>query len=186
MYAFDDRVPHDTEHCGLCVLRADATRAAPPCGATPERVRFGPLPRDLVPFYVAERIELLSTYSSLPDRAAWEFAPVARSISGGGLDRNELTFEAGVTGALEHVGLVSVLRENRSRGCGRSCSTFTPSRTEGGRSGATRSSSATAATRRTWRTSYTRGSAWSVGWRGSGCTPDLERMSSIVTSPRRR
>jgi hypothetical protein len=36
-------------------------------------------------------------------------------IAGGGLDRDELTFEAWVAGALEHVGLVSLLQENLIR-----------------------------------------------------------------------
>jgi hypothetical protein len=114
-HGFDERAPHDTAHCGLCLVKSDPTRANSPDRVVPERVRFGPLPRDVVPFCVAERIELLSTYSCPPDRPGWQFAPMARSIAGGGLDHNELLFEAGVTGALEHVGLVPVLQENRVR-----------------------------------------------------------------------
>lgn len=78
-------------------------------------MQFGPLPRDVVPFCVAERIELLATYSHPPDRPGWQFAPMARGIAGGDLDRNELTFEAGVAEALDHVGLVRVLEENKVR-----------------------------------------------------------------------
>jgi hypothetical protein len=112
-YGFDDRVPHDTRHCGLCLLKADAERSISPDRVLAQRVRFGPVPRDVVPFCVAERIELLSTYSCPPDRPGWEFAPVARSIAGGGLDRNELIFEPGVDGALDHIGLLGVLRDNK-------------------------------------------------------------------------
>jgi hypothetical protein len=109
------RVPHDTDHCGLCLVRSDPARAIPPDRALAQRVQFGPLPRGVVPLCVAERIELLATYSHPPDRPGWQFAPMARSVAGGGLDRNELTFEAGVAEALDHVGLVRVLEENKVR-----------------------------------------------------------------------
>ncbi len=114
-HAFDVRAPHDSAHCGLCIASAEEEDGAPPAvGPISERLRYGPLPPRSLPFVIAERLELLATYSTPRDQPGSPFAPEVR-VAAGGLEVHELFLTSAVTNALEHVGLISVLEANNVR-----------------------------------------------------------------------
>jgi hypothetical protein len=113
-HAFDDRAPHDSTHCGMCIADAEQDGAAALAGAFSERLRYGPLPPRSLPFVLVERLDLLATYSTPPDQPGSPFAPDVRANIGG-LEIHEVFLTSPVRNALEHVGLKSVLEANKVR-----------------------------------------------------------------------
>ena len=110
-HRFDQRVPHDSEHCGLCLLEREPDRA-PATKIAVEELRYGPVPAESLPFAVIERVELLATYAWPVDRPGTSH-PLNIRRAPGGLEVYELEVRAAVTGAVEHVGLIDVLNASR-------------------------------------------------------------------------